>query len=59
MKSLFQRFFKKESPYNYTIAHYPPVRTDRLPTDAAFTEYQLGVSAEKDEMDIDKIYQST
>ena len=59
MKSLFKRLFKKEPQFSYTIADYQPVRTNRLRTDVTVTEYQLDAAAEKDEMDIDKIYQNS
>ena len=64
MKSLFERFFKKEPQFSYTIADYQPVKMNRLRTDVTImeyqtTEYQLDAAAEKDEMDIDKIYQNS
>ena len=59
MKSLFKRLFKKEPQFSYTIADYLPVRTNRLRTDVTVTEYQLDSATEKDEMDIDKIYQNS
>ena len=59
MKSLFKRLFKKEPQFSYTIADYQPVRTNRLRTDVTVTEYQLDSATEKDEMDIDKIYQNS
>ena len=59
MKSLFERLFKKEPQFSYTIADYQPVRTNRLRTDVTVTEYQLDSATEKDEMDIDKIYQNS
>ena len=59
MKSLFKRLFKKEPQFSYTIADYQPVRTTRLKTDITVTEYQLDSATEKDEMDIDKIYQNS
>jgi hypothetical protein len=59
MKNLFERLFKKEPEFSYTIADYQPVRTSRLQTDVAITEYQLDAPTEKDDMDIDKIYQNS
>ncbi len=59
MKSLFERLFKKEPQFSYTIADYQPVRANRLRTDVTVTEYQLDSVTEKDEMDIDKIYQNS
>ena len=64
MKSLFDRFFKKEPQFSYTIADYQPVKINRLRTDVTVieyqtAEYQLDTAFEKDEMDIDKIYQKS
>ena len=59
MKSLFEKLFKKEPQVNYVIADYQPVRTSKLRTDVTVTEYQLESATEKDEMDIDKIYQNS
>ncbi len=59
MKSLFERLFKKQSQFSYTIADYQPVKASRLRTDVTITEYQLDAAAEKDDMDIDKIYQNS
>jgi hypothetical protein len=59
MKSLFERFFKKEPDFSYTIADYQPVKNSRLRTDVTVTEYQVDLAADKDEMAIDKIYQSS
>lgn len=63
MKRLFERFFKKEPQFSYTIADYQPVKINRLRTDVTImeypaTEYQFDKTVEKDEMDIDKIYQN-
>lgn len=64
MKRLFERLFKKEPQFSYTIADYAPVKTSRLRTDVTVsqyqvTEYQLESANDKDEMDIDKIYQNS
>ena len=59
MKSLLGKLFKKELPYNYTIADYQPVKINSLKTDVAVTEYQGDQLAETDEMNIDRIYQSS
>lgn len=59
MKNLFDRLFKKEPEFSYVIAEYQPLKTNRLRTDVAITEYQLDPALEKDEMDIDKIYQNS
>jgi hypothetical protein len=59
MKSLIERFFKKEPEFSYTVADYLPVKTSRLRTDVSVTEYQLEQITETDEMSIDKIYRSS
>ena len=64
MKSLIERFFKKQPQFSYTIADYQPVKTNRLRTDVTVmeyqaTEYSFDTAVEKDEMDIDKIYQNS
>jgi hypothetical protein len=58
MKKLFERFFKKEPDFSYTIAEYMPVK-NRFRTDVMVKEYQIEQTAEHDEMEIDKIYQNT
>jgi hypothetical protein len=64
MKSLFERFFKKEPEFSYTVADYLPVKTNRLRTDVQVTEYaaseyQIEQATEHDEMEIDEIYQNS
>ena len=59
MKSLFERFLKKEPAFSYTIAEYMPVKTNRVPTDIEMTEYPIESPIETDEMAIDKIYQNS
>lgn len=59
MKKLFEKIFKKESPFNYTIADYPPVKRSSLRTDITVTEYQLEQLPDADEMEIDRIYQNS
>jgi hypothetical protein len=58
MKNLFERFFKKEPDFSYTIADYQPVK-NRLRTEVMVKEYQVDQAVEHDEMDIDKIYQNS
>jgi hypothetical protein len=58
MKNLFEKLFKKEPEFSYTIADYTPVK-NRLRTDVTVTEYQVDQAAEHDEMEIDKIYQNS
>ena len=59
MKNLFERLFKKEPEFSYTIADYQPVRISKSKADVTISEYQLDLATEKDDMDIDKIYQNT
>jgi hypothetical protein len=59
MKSLLEKLFKKEPQFSYTIADYQPVSRGRARTGVKATEYQLKLVTEKDEMDIDKIYQNS
>ena len=59
MKSLFEKLFKKQPNFSYTVAEYMPVKTNRLRRDVSVTEYQVEKPAESDEMAIDKIYQNS
>ena len=59
MKSLFEKLFKKQPEFSYTVAEYLPVKTNRLRRDVTVTEYQVEKPAESDEMAIDKIYQNS
>lgn len=59
MKNLFERLFKKESQFNYIIAEYQPMRTNSLDPVAKATEYDVDESVDSDEMEIDRIYQSS
>lgn len=57
MKKLFERLFKKEPEFSYTIAEYQPIKIDRMRSDVNVTEYDTHRPSETDEMQIDKIYQ--
>lgn len=59
MKNLFERLFKKEPQFNYIIAEYQPMSTNSLDTVAKATEYDVDESVDNDEMEIDRIYQSS
>jgi hypothetical protein len=59
MKSLFDKFFKKEPQFNYTIADYQPIKTNRVRADVSTTEFPVDLAADIDDMDIDKIYQNS
>ena len=59
MKSLFEKLFKKQPNFSYTVAEYMPMKTNRLRRDVTVTEYQVEKPSEVDEMAIDKIYQNS
>ena len=59
MKSLFEKLFKKQPEFSYTVAEYMPMKTNRLRRDVTVTEYQVERPSEVDEMAIDKIYQNS
>ena len=59
MKSLFEKLFKKQPEFSYTVAEYMPMKTNRLRRDVTVTEYQVEKPSEVDEMAIDKIYQNS
>ncbi len=56
MKNLFEKLFKKEPEFSYTIAEYMPIKVNKRRADNAATEYDLNSQADTDEMQIDKIY---
>jgi hypothetical protein len=56
MKSLFEKLFKKQPDFSYTVAEYMPTKTNRLRRDVIVTEYQVEEPTESDEMTIDKMY---
>ncbi len=57
MKKLFERLFKKEPEFSYTIAEYQPIKIDRKRSEIDVTEHDFYKPNESDEMQIDKIYQ--
>ncbi|MBC7757130.1 MAG: hypothetical protein H7Z20_10950 [Bdellovibrio sp.] len=57
MKKLWNKLFKTEQPFNYTIAHYQPVKINALETQVNVTDYQIDERLRSDEMDIDNIYE--
>ena len=56
MIKLFERFFKKDTEFSYTIAEYMPIKIDRMRSDVNVTEYEAYQIQELDEMEIDNIY---
>ena len=57
MKRLFDKIFKKEPQFNYIIAEYQPIKSDKPIARANVVEDDVAVPENSDEMDIDKIYQ--
>ena len=57
MKKLWNKLFKTQQAYNYTIADYLPVKINSLETQVNVTEYEIDDSLRGDEMDIDHIYE--
>ena len=57
MKKLWNKLFKTEPQYNYTIADYLPIKINSLETKVKVTEYQIDERLRADEMDIDNIYE--
>lgn len=59
MKNLLDKIFKKEPQFNYIIAEYQPSRASLSKDEFTISEYDIDEALNYDEMDIDKIYQST
>ncbi len=59
MKNLLEKFFKKQPQFNYIIAEYPPARIVPPKGNLTIAEYDIDKPDAKDEMEIDKIYQSS
>ena len=57
MKKLWNKLFKTEPQYNYTIADYQPIKVNSLETKVKVTEYEIEARLRSDEMDIDNIYE--
>ncbi len=62
MKKLWNKLFKNEPQFSYTIADYQPVKINSLKTEVKVTEYETGEylladEVRVDEMEIDNIYQ--
>lgn len=57
MKKIWNKIFKIEPQYNYTIADYLPVNINALETKVKVTEYEIDERLRSDEMDIDNIYE--
>lgn len=59
MKKLFNKLFKSEPQFNYILAEYQPVKNNSLEKKVKVTDYNLDALDDSDEMEIDKIYQSS
>ena len=57
MKKLWNKLFKTEPQYNYTIADYQPIKINATETKVKVTEYEVETLLRRDEMEIDNIYQ--
>jgi hypothetical protein len=57
MKNLLKKIFKIETPVNYIIAEYKPIKKNSRITDVEITEYEPAPASNQDEMAIDKIYE--
>lgn len=60
MKSFFDKLFNRAPEFSYTIAAYQPVsvKTYKAKSSDSSLDYEATGAEEKDEMQIDKIYQS-
>ena len=57
MKKLWNKLFKTQPQYNYTIADYQPVKINSRETIVKVTEYEVDARLLSDEMDIDHLYE--
>jgi hypothetical protein len=58
MKKLWNKLFKSEPQFSYTMADYQPIKINSLETKVKVTEYEVGERAQNDEMEMDKPYQN-
>ncbi len=59
MKNLIKRIFKAEPKFNYILAEYQPGQQVVPPKDVPFVDPDYLVHQDKDEMQIDRLYQNT
>ena len=58
MKNLIEKLFKREEPsYNYIVGEYKPSRGNAMSKPAKPSEYDVESPNDKDEMEIDNLYQ--
>jgi hypothetical protein len=58
MKNLIKRMFKTEPKFNYILAEYQPGQQVVPPRELPFTEPGYHEVQDKDEMQIDRLYQN-
>jgi hypothetical protein len=59
MKNLFDKIFNKGPQFNYIIAEYQPMKFDLPKVATSSSEYDVDEQSTSDEMEIDRIYQSS
>jgi hypothetical protein len=59
MKRLIKKLFKKEPQFNYIVAEYQPAKHIAPPKDLNHAKYDTDEPNDKDEMEIDRIYQNS
>ena len=57
MRKLWNKLFRIEPQYNYTIVDYLPIKINATETKVQVTEYEVEARLRRDEMEIDNIYQ--
>jgi hypothetical protein len=58
MKNLIKRMFKTETKFNYILAEYQPGQQVVPPRELPFTEASYLDEEDKDDMQIDLLYQN-
>lgn len=58
MKNLIKRMFKTETKFNYILAEYQPRQQVVPPRELPFTEASYLDEEDKDDMQIDRLYQN-
>lgn len=58
MKNLIRKMFKLEPKFNYILAEYQPGQQVVPPRELPFTENGYLLDQDKDEMQIDRLYQN-
>ena len=58
MRNLIRKLFKSEPQFNYILAEYQPGQQVIPPKELPFTEDGYSEHQDKDEMEIDRLYQN-